>query len=87
MILSLQNKLDLDVCNKFSDILKGINSKINCKVVENTSNEEVINIISSLNTLIAMRYHACLIAIKSQVKLLPISYDIKVESLANLFDL
>ena len=34
-----------------------------------------------------MRYHACLIAIKSQVKLLPISYDIKVESLANLFDL
>ncbi len=87
LILSLQNKLDLDVCNKFSDILKGINSKINCKVVENTSNEEVINIISSLNTLIAMRYHACLIAIKSQVKLLPISYDIKVESLANLFDL
>ena len=87
LILSLQNKLDLDVCNKFSDILKGINSKINCKVVENTSNEEVINIISSLNTLIAMRYHACLIGVKAQANLLPISYDIKVESLANLFDL
>ena len=70
-----------------NDILKGINSNINSRVLENTSNEEVINIISSLNTLIAMRYHACLIAIKSQVKLLPISYDIKVESLANLFDL
>ena len=87
LILSLQNKLDLDVCNKFSDILKGINSKINCKVVENTSNEEVINIISSLNTLIAMRYHACLIGVQAQANLLPISYDIKVESLANLFDL
>ena len=85
LILSLQNKLDLDVCNKFNDILKGINSNINSRVLENTSNEEVINIISSLKTLIAMRYHACLIGVKAQVNLLPINYDIKVESLANLF--
>lgn len=87
LILSLQNKLDIDVCNKFNDILKGINVNINCKVVENTSNDEVINTISSLNTLIAMRYHACLIAIKSQVKLLPINYDIKVENLSKMFEL
>lgn len=87
LILSLQNKLDLDVCNKFNDILKGINSNINSRVLENTSNEEVINIISSLKTLIAMRYHACLIGVKAQVNLLPINYDIKVESLANLFGL
>ena len=34
-----------------------------------------------------MRFHACLIAIKSGVKLLPINYDIKVEQLAKEFDL
>ena len=87
LILSLQNKLDLDVCNKFNDILKGINSKINCKVVENTSNDEVINTIAALNTLIGMRYHACMIGVKAQVNVLPINYDIKVENLAKMFDL
>ena len=87
LVLSLQNQLDMEFCNKFNDILKEINPSIKSKVVENTSNDEVINTISSLNTLIAMRYHACLIAIKSQVKLLPINYDIKVENLAKMFDL
>ena len=87
LVLSLQNKLDMEVCTKFNDILKEINPNINSKVVENTSNDEVINTIASINTLIAMRYHACLIAIKSQVKLLPINYDIKVENLANMFEL
>ena len=77
----------MEVCTKFKGILKGINSNINCRVLENKSNDEVINTIASLNTLIAMRYHACLIAIKSQVKLLPINYDIKVENLSKMFDL
>ena len=87
LILSLQNKLDMEVCKKFYDILKGINANINCKVVANTSNDEVIDTICLLNTLIAMRYHACLIGVKSQVNLLPINYDIKVENLAKMFDL
>ena len=87
LVLSLQNQLDMEVCTKFKGILKGINSNINCRVLENKSNDEVINTIASLNTLIAMRYHACLIAIKSQVKLLPINYDIKVENLSKMFDL
>ena len=34
-----------------------------------------------------MRFHACLIAVKSGVKLLPINYDIKVEQLAKEFNL
>ena len=82
-LLSLQNKLDLDICNKLKNKLK---SK-NVKVIENSSNEKIIEDISKLDILIAMRFHACLIGIKSGVKLLPINYDIKVEQLAKEFDL
>lgn len=82
-LLSLQNKLDLDICNKLKNKLK---SK-NVKVIENSSNEKIIEDISKLDVLIAMRFHACLIGIKNGVKLLPINYDIKVEQLAKEFDL
>ena len=40
-----------------------------------------------MDEFIAMRYHACLIAIKNGVKLFPVSYDIKVEELAKEFNL
>lgn len=82
-IFSLQNKLDLDICNRLKNKLKSQN----IKVIENTSNEKIIEDLSKLDILIAMRFHACLIGIKSGVKLLPINYDIKVEQLAKEFDL
>ena len=40
-----------------------------------------------MEELIAMRYHACLTAIKSNIKLLPINYDIKVKNLSEEFNL
>ncbi len=86
-ILSLQNRLDMELCQQFKEELHKINPNINAEVIENTSNEKVIKDICSLNELIAMRYHACLIAIKAGVKVLPISYDIKVETIANQFNL
>ncbi len=82
-IYSLQNKLDLEVSNKLCKKLK-TKSKT---VVENTSNDKIIEDLASLDTLIAMRFHACLIAVKAGVKLLPINYDIKVEQLAREFNL
>ncbi|MBQ8886149.1 MAG: polysaccharide pyruvyl transferase CsaB [Candidatus Gastranaerophilales bacterium] len=86
-ILSLQNHLDLDPCNKLKDELLKINSNINAKVIENISNDRVINDISNLEILIAMRFHACLIGLKAGVKVIPINYDIKVETLAKEFGL
>ena len=86
-LLSLQNNIDLDICNKLKKALIEINPALKIKVIENTSNDKVIEDICSLNTLIAMRYHACLIAIKARVKLLPLSYDIKTETLAKEFNL
>ena len=87
IILSLQNHLDLKPCNELKDELLKINQNLNVKVVENTSNDKVIDDISNLETLIAMRFHACLIGIKARVKVVPINYDIKIESLAKEFGL
>ncbi len=86
-IYSLQNSLDLEVCIKFNNFLHKINPDIKTEVKENISNKVIIDEISSLEAFIAMRYHACLIAIKAGVKLLPLSYDIKVEDIAGKFNL
>lgn len=86
-ILSLQNSYDMEVSEKFKNYLFELNPQINVKIIKNNSNDEIINKISTLDELIAMRYHACLVAIKAGVKLLPIVYDIKVENIANQFDL
>lgn len=86
-ILSLQNNLDLEVCNKMKSALLKVNDKLKIKVIENTDNEKVIKDICSLEALIAMRYHACLTAIKAGVKVLPVNYDIKVETLIKDFNL
>ena len=87
VLLSLQNKLDLDICKKLEEKIKQNNPEIKISIIENTSNEKVIEDIASLDELIAMRFHACLVAIKAGVKVLPISYDIKVEKLAEEFNL
>ncbi len=86
-ILSLQNSFDLDICNRLKNNLNKINSELNVKVIESISNEQVIQNICCLKELIGMRYHACLCAIKAGVKVLPLSYDIKVKSLAEEFGL
>ena len=79
ILYSLQDSLDLDICKKFA-------GKLNVKNVILKSGltiDEVIKEISSLEYLIAMRFHAALIGLKSGVKVLPIAYDPKVENLAN----
>ncbi len=86
-ILSLQNDIDLEVCNKLKEYLNKINPKLTVEIIENTSEDKVIKDICNLEELIAMRYHACLIAIKAGVKLLPIAYDIKVKTLSEEFNL
>ncbi len=86
-ILAMQNCQDLNVCNKLRDKLLNINPNLKITVKEHKTTEETIKNIAGLNELIAMRYHACLIAIKNEVKILPINYDIKVEELAKEFKL
>ncbi len=81
-IISLQDALDFEVCKTFESKLKEISPDIDTELVTNTSLNDIINRLSSLEYLIAMRFHALLIGIKSGVKSLGINYDIKVEQLA-----
>ena len=77
-IFSLQETLDLAVCKHFENILKSFNPEIETEIVT----DNVINRISKLEYLIAMRFHAILCALKCGVKTCAINYDIKVEKLA-----
>lgn len=70
-LLSLQDSMDLPVLEK-----------IDGKILKNLTVDEVIDEISSLKYLVAMRFHACLIAAKAGVNVLGINYDVKVETLA-----
>lgn len=77
-IFSLQEALDLAVCKRFEHILKSFNSEIETEIVT----DDIINRISQLEYLFAMRFHAVLCALKCGVKTCAINYDIKVEKLA-----
>lgn len=86
-ILSLQDSIDLDICNRFKEIIIGNNPDINVSIYSNLNHNEVIEQISSCEYLIAMRFHAIITALLTEVKVLPINYDIKVANLANEFEL
>lgn len=82
-IISLQDSVDLTVCQKFKTILNNINPEIDAEILSGMTNNEVIECISDLDFLIAMRFHALVVAIKSNVRCAAINYDIKVEKLAS----
>ncbi len=77
-IFSLQEAQDLELCKKFEKILHSINSEIKTEIVT----DNIIERISMLEYLIAMRFHAILCALKCGVKTCAVNYDIKVEKLA-----
>jgi len=85
-VISLQDSIDLNVCNSFLEKLKqkGIeNIELKCGL----SIQEAIDTILNLEYLVAMRFHANIIGIKSGIKTVAINYDPKVETLAQKFNL
>lgn len=81
-IYSFQDSLDLDVCKRFEAILKSINPVIQTKLIYNQNSQEILDKISKIDYMVAMRFHANLIALKYGIKTLAICYDQKVEKLA-----
>lgn len=81
-IYSFQDSLDLNVCKRFETILKSINPVIQTKLIYNQTSKEILEKISKLDYMVAMRFHANLIALKYGIKTLAICYDEKVEKLA-----
>jgi len=84
-IYSFQDTLDLKVCRDFSGFLNEYNIK--STVIEQKTPYETIEMISHLEYMIAMRFHAILTASRFGIKTLAISYDMKVEKFAREFNL
>ena len=85
VILSLQDSVDLGVCKRFKTILNNISPNLSVEVLSGLKPGEVFERICGFDFLIAMRFHALVCAIKSNVKCCAINYDVKVERLANDF--
>lgn len=85
-IFSFQDSIDLEVCGKFKRMLEK-NGLKEIEILYGLSINEVFYKIADLEYMIAMRFHANVVAIKSGVKTLAINYDIKVKKLAEEFNL
>lgn len=83
-ILSLQDSVDLDLCKYFASKLKAAGME-KVEVISGLNVNEVIDNISNLECLIAMRFHANVIGIKSGIKTLAINYDPKIQALAEQY--
>lgn len=81
-IFVFQKSLDEAVCTKFFDILNSLNPNLDSEIITNLNRKDMIDRISDLEYMIAMRFHALIIALKAGVKSMGINYDIKVEKLA-----
>jgi len=81
-IFSFQDNLDKQICIHFESLLKGINPNIQTEVIYNRTPDELIKLMGQLQYMIAMRFHACLICAKYGIRTLALSYDYKVDKLA-----
>ena len=81
-LISLQDSHDLEIMQKFKDILLKKNLKSELRIFSGLTVDQSINLIGNLDYLIGMRFHACLISANFNVPTLALSYDPKVTSLA-----
>ena len=84
-LLSLQDSMDLAICEKFNQFLK--DNGVSAEIKSGLSIDDVIENISELEYLIAMRFHANVIGLKSKVNTIGINYDPKVEKLAHTYNM
>ncbi len=82
-IYSLQDSYDMPVCQEFAQILLNLNPKIKLKVKYNLNVPDIISSFRNLDYMISMRFHGCLLALKYGIRTCALSYDQKVEKLAN----
>jgi len=86
-IFSMQNKNDLKCCYELEKALRKRNSNLKISVIPYKTPEQIGEEFSHLKYLIAMRLHANILGLKLGVKVLPVSYSVKVRNLAYEFDL
>ena len=87
LIYSFQDSLDLELCKHFDAQLKLLNPSVKTRIVNGFSVDAVVKSFASLDYLIAMRYHACMLGVKYGIPTLALSYDEKVKKLSEKFEL
>lgn len=82
LIFSFQDNLDYKVCKEFQTKLTLYAPQIKTKIIKNDYPHNITENFKTLEYLIGMRFHACVMALKFGIKTLAINYDEKVEKLA-----
>ncbi|MCQ2740179.1 MAG: polysaccharide pyruvyl transferase CsaB [bacterium] len=82
ILFSLQDSMDLEIITKFNQLLTERNLKTT--ILSGLTVDKCTEELSKLEYLIGMRFHSCLIASKSNVKVLGINYDVKVKTLSEM---
>lgn len=82
LLFSFQDELDYEICQAFQAKLTLKAPHISTQIVQNNYSNRILENFKTLEYLIAMRFHACLLATKLGIKTLAINYDEKVEKLA-----
>ncbi len=82
LLFSFQDELDYDVCKRFQAKLALKAPHIKSQIIQNNYPNIIVDNFKTLEYLIAMRFHACLLATKFGIKTLAINYDEKVEKLS-----
>ena len=79
-LISLQDSIDLKPLTNLYNILK--NKGLNVSIKKSLNINNAIMELTSVEYLIAMRFHACLVGINNGIKTIGINYDVKVETLS-----
>ena len=87
ILFSFQNPDDMKILYTFEKELRAQWPQIRYEIRNNNSIKSIVQGFSELEYLFAMRFHACLLGIKYGLKVFALPYDIKVENLANEFNL
>lgn len=82
LLFSFQDSLDYEICKNFQTKLTLKSPHIKTQIIQNNYPHMIPENFKTLEYLIAMRFHACLLATKFGIKTLAINYDEKVEKLA-----
>ena len=82
-LYAFQYDLDYSICDKFRKKINSLVPNINVEVVHSLTLNEMVERICALEYMIAMRFHALVVALKMGIKCIGINYDAKVEKLAN----
>lgn len=86
-IYSFQDSIDLEICQKLEKSLKLLDNNIKVTLYSDLTNDEIVEKISQVKYLIAMRFHAIIIGLLANTQILSINYDIKVEKISKEFGL